>query len=74
MKKKEEVMVWSDNTGKYKVGYSQYLQQKNLTVNTLLLICVVLLIIMMAVGAFYAHGLITRIDALDPIAKLAAMS
>jgi len=73
MKKKEEAMVWSDKTGKYKVGYSQYLQQKTLKINTMLLICMVILIVMMTVGAFYAHGLIVRIDALDPIAKLAAL-
>lgn len=68
---KDEVMVWEDKSGKYKMGYSQYLQQKTLKVNTLLLACMVLLIIMLGVGAVYAHSLIVRIDALNPLAKLA---
>ena len=70
-KKDEHAIVWKDDTGTYKMGYSQYLQQKMLKVNTLLLICVLVLIVMLVVGFLYANSLIQRIDALDVISKLA---
>ncbi|MEM0372443.1 MAG: hypothetical protein QXO69_01180 [archaeon] len=73
MAKKEETLVWSDSTGKYKVGYSQYLQMKTLKVNTLLLICAIILILMLAVGAWYAHSLIVRIDEMNVLSHLASM-
>jgi len=69
--KKEEVMVWQDKTGKYKLGYSQYLQKQQLMTERLLLIAVVIMIVMLLVAFFYAEQLIQRIDALDIISKLA---
>ncbi|MFH0986778.1 MAG: hypothetical protein V1911_01880 [Candidatus Micrarchaeota archaeon] len=73
MAKKDEegnVMVWEDKTGKYKLGYSQYVQMKNLKVNTMLLVCVVILIVMIAVGALYANALIQRIDTMNVFSKM----
>jgi len=64
-------MVWSDKTGTYKLGYSQYLQQKMLKVNILLLVSVVILILMLIVGFIYANSLIQRIDALDLFSRMA---
>ena len=75
--KKDETMVWRDKTGKYKVGYSQHLQEKQLQetkkqvrVDTWLLICLIILIIIIIIGGIYAYLLVERIDALDPLAKL----
>ncbi len=69
---KEEVLVWEDKTGKYKLGYSQYLQQKILKINTMLLIAVIILIIMIGIGFLYAHALIQRVDQLDLVSKMIA--
>lgn len=63
-------IVWSDKTGTYKLGYSQYLQQKMLKVNILLLVSVVILIIMLVLGFIYANSLIQRIDALDILSRM----
>lgn len=65
-----KTLVWKDEKGTYKLGYSQYLQKKMLNVNTLLLVCVIILIAMLAVGFIYANSLIDRIDALDVFSRL----
>ena len=70
-KGKEEAMVWQDKTGKYKLGYSQYLQMQQLLTERLLLIAVLILIIMLVGAFFYADQLIQRIDALDMLSKIA---
>jgi hypothetical protein len=72
-KKKEEssVMVWSDNTGTYKLGYSQYLQKELLKTDRLLLIAVVILIVMLIAAFWYGFLLIQRIDELNVLGKLA---
>lgn len=70
-KKDEQVMVWKDDTGTYKIGYSQVLQQKLLKINIMLLICMFALIFMFVIGFLYADSLINRIDALDIVSKLA---
>ena len=67
-----KVLVWSDKTGTYKLGYSQYLQSKALNLNKLLLVCVILLIVLLGAAFFYGFQLVQRIDALDPLAKLAS--
>ena len=72
MKKQDKVLVWSDDKGEYKLGYSQYMQRKILRVNTMLLIAVVLLTLVIVVGFGFAWHLVGRIDALDPLSKLAA--
>ena len=66
------VLVWSDKAGTYKLGYSQFLQHKTLQFNKLLLICIIILIVMLGAAFFYGYQLIQRIDALDPLAKLAS--
>jgi len=71
-KKEGKVLVWKDDKGTYKLGYSQYLQKRMLNVNMLLLVCVIILIIMLAVGFVYADSLIQRIDALDIFSQAAA--
>jgi hypothetical protein len=70
MAKKEEAMVWQDKSGKYKMGYSQYLQQQQLLTERMLLIAVVILIVMMILAFVYAEQLIGRIDALNVIGKM----
>jgi len=67
---KNEVMVWSDDTGKYKVGYSQKLQQEQVFATRLLLYAVIVLIIILIIGGIYGYSLIQRIDALDPLARM----
>ena len=71
VEKKEEVLVWNDKTGKYKMGYSQYLQTQILKTDRLLLIAVIILIVILLVGFYYGWELIQRIDALDVVSKLA---
>ena len=68
--KKESVMVWKDDSGTYKLGYSQYLQQELLKTNKLLLICAIVLIVMMLFGGFYAFNLVQRIDALNIVSRI----
>ena len=68
--KEEKVLVWKDDTGTYKLGFSQYLQQKALTVNKLLLVSVIVLIALLLVAFWYANNLIARIDALDVFSRL----
>lgn len=63
-------LVWQDDTGTYKLGYSQIMQRKMYKINILLLICLVILIVMFFVGFIYAHNLITRLDQLDVVAKI----
>jgi len=70
MAKKEEVMVWEDKSGKYKMGYSQYLQQQQLLTERLLLIAVIILIAMLIIAFLYAQELITRIDALNVLSRI----
>jgi hypothetical protein len=70
MAKKEDIMVWSDKTGKYKMGYSQYLQQQQLMTERLLLVAVVIMIMMLIMAFFYANELIGRIDALNVFSRL----
>ena len=72
VKKDEHVMVWKDDSGTYKLGYSQILQQKLLKINIMLLVCMFVLIFMLVVGFLYADSLINRIDALDLVSKMAA--
>jgi len=67
---KEEAMVWQDKTGKYKVGYSQRLQQQQLMTERLLLVAVIIMIILLLVGFFYAEQLISRIDALNVFSRM----
>lgn len=67
-----KALVWSDKTGTYKLGYSQFLQHKSLQFNKLLLVCIILLIVMLGAAFFYGYQLVQRIDALDPLAKLAS--
>lgn len=69
-KKKEDAMVWQDKTGKYKLGYSQYMQKQQLLTERLLLVAVLILIIMLLGVFFYAEQLIQRIDALDILSKV----
>jgi len=69
-KEKEETMVWQDTTGKYKMGYSQYLQTQQLMTERLLLIAVVIMIVMLVLAFFYADQLIQRLDALNVFGKL----
>jgi hypothetical protein len=69
-KEKEEAMVWQDTTGKYKMGYSQYLQRQQLMTERLLLIAVVIMIVMLLLAFFYADQLIQRIDALNVFSRL----
>ncbi|GEM_PF-3491906 len=69
---KEKVLVWKDDKGEYKLGYSQYLQQQTLKVNQYLLLAVVIMIVMLAVGAWYAESLVTRIDNLNILSRLTA--
>lgn len=71
---KEKVLVWRDDKGEYKLGYSQYLQQQTLKVNQYLLLAVVLLVVMIAVGAWYANNLVTRIDDLNILGRLTAQA
>lgn len=70
-KEEEKVLVWKDDKGTYKLGYSQYLQQKALTVNKLLLVSVIVLIVLLVAAFWYANTLITRIDALNVFSKIA---
>lgn len=70
MVKKEEVIVWQDKTGKYKLGYSQYLQKQQLMTERLLLIAVVIMIVMLVLAFFYANQLIQRLDALNVFSRL----
>jgi hypothetical protein len=72
-KEKEEAMVWQDKTGKYKLGYSQYLQMQQLLTERLLLIAVLILIVMLVGAFFYAEQLIQRIDSLDIFSKMAGL-
>jgi len=67
-----EEMTWKDDTGTYKISYSQLLQQKMLKVNILLLLSVIILIVLLLVGFLYAHQLIVRIDSLDVLSKILA--
>ena len=69
--KKENVMVWKDDSGTYKLGYSQYLQQELLKTNKLLLISVVILIVIMLFGGLYAYTLVQRIDAINFFSRMA---
>lgn len=69
-KEEEETMVWQDKTGKYKMGYSQHLQQQQLMTERLLLIAVVIMILMLILAFVYADQLIQRLDALDILSKL----
>ena len=69
-KKSTEVMVWQDGTGKYKMGYSQYLQRQQLMTERLLLIVVVIMILMLVVGFIYANALISKIDALNIFSRM----
>ncbi len=68
-----KALVWSDKTGTYKLGYSQFLQHKTLQFNKILLVSVIILIIMLGAAFFYGYQLIQRIDALNPLAKLASV-
>jgi len=70
MAKKEETMVWQDSTGKYKMGYSQYLQQQQLMTERLLLVAVLIMIVMLILAFFYADQLIQRLDALNILGRL----
>ncbi len=74
MAKKEETMVWQDSTGKYKMGYSQYLQQQQLMTERLLLVAVVIMIVMLILAFFYADQLIQRLDALNVLGRLAGIA
>ena len=68
-------MEWKDKEGKtYKISYSQKLQEQQLLVNKLLLICIILMILMVAFGGAYAYMLVQRVDALDPLAILEAVT
>lgn len=71
-KKESPVMVWSDKSGTYKLGYSQYLQKELLKTDRLLLVAVFILIAMLIVGGIYAFTLIQKIDALNVVSKMAA--
>jgi len=70
MPKKEEAMVWQDKSGKYKMGYSQYLQRQQLLTERLLLVAVIILIAMLIIGFLYAQALIGRIDALNFLSRM----
>lgn len=69
--KESSVMVWSDKSGTYKLGYSQYLQKEMLKTDRLLLIAVLILIAMLIIGGIYAWTLVQKIDALNVISKMA---
>jgi len=69
-KEKNTVMVWSDKSGTYKLGYSQYLQQQILKTDRLLLVAVIILIVLLIIGGIYAYTLVQKIDALNIISKL----
>ena len=68
--RKSDELVWKDDTGTYKIGYSQHLQQQILKTDRLLLLAVLLLIVMIVVGGLYAYTLVQRIDQLDVLARL----
>lgn len=73
MKKKKEdgVLVWEDKQGKYKLGYSQYLELQRLKYDKLILVALVVLIVLAIAAGLYAFTLIQRIDLLDPLKNLA---
>ncbi len=73
MAKKEEegVLVWADKEGKYKLGYSQYLELQRLRYDKLILVALVVLIVLAVAAGLYAYSLIQKLDALDPLARLA---
>jgi phage gp46-like protein len=71
---KDKILVWKDDKGEYKLGYSQYLQRQTLKTNQFLLIAVVVLVLMLAVGAWYAQSLVQRIDDLNVLGRLTAQA
>ncbi|MBS3060812.1 MAG: hypothetical protein J4432_04885 [DPANN group archaeon] len=72
-KQQDEVLVWQDAEGKYKLGYSQYLDMQKLKWQKFIFAALIVLIVLLIVGGAVAWNLVQRIDALDPIGKLAAL-
>lgn len=71
MAKKNQVLVWSDKFGTYKLGYSQYLQKEMLKTDRLLLFAVLVLLALLVVGGIYAYMLIQKIDAMNVVGNMA---
>jgi len=68
-------MDWTeDKTGKkYEISYSQKLQERQLKVEKLLLICVVLLLAVILAGGIYAYWIVQRVDAMNVLSGLGRM-
>lgn len=66
----EKAMVWSDPTGTYKLGYSQYLAMQSNKLKFLILIFLVAVFVLLVIAAIYGYTLVQRIDQLDMFSKM----
>ena len=67
---KENVMVWSDKEGTYKLGYSQYLMMQQNKLNKFILIALVILIVLVIVAMAISFIYVNRLDQMDAISKM----
>jgi hypothetical protein len=68
--KKEEILVWEDKEGRYKLGYSQFLETQRLRYNKLIFVALCVLIVLIVAGGIYAWELVQRIDAMNALSKI----
>ena len=71
---KEEMKYFiEERKEKYVISYSQKLQERQIIIMRLLLVGLIILICLLLFAGVYGYSLITRIDALDPIARMGCL-
>ncbi len=69
---KENVMVWSDKEGTYKLGYSQYLMMQQNKWNKFILVALAILIVLAIVAMAVSFIYVNRLDQMDAISRMIA--